>query len=130
MCICRPPAPLPYRPLSAGPILHRHSSSRQLNASQSNLPDVSHLKVPMNRSATPNIPMTSSTDKKSNKVNFFYLNFSLSLFCFVFFSSLLLLFKLCNKFDDTQNQTRIMEYILAQQIYLKLNTVTDDNKSN
>ncbi|XP_065075688.1 membrane-associated guanylate kinase, WW and PDZ domain-containing protein 2 [Ochlerotatus camptorhynchus] len=41
----RPPAPLPYRPMSAGPILHHHpptssSSSRHLNTSQSHLADL------------------------------------------------------------------------------------------
>ncbi|XP_049538938.1 whirlin isoform X2 [Anopheles darlingi] len=35
----RPPAPLPYRPMSAGPILHHHaSSSRHLNASLADIP--------------------------------------------------------------------------------------------
>lgn len=41
-----PPAPLPYRPMSAGPILHHHPpssssvSSRHLNTSQSHLADL------------------------------------------------------------------------------------------
>uniref|UniRef100_A0A182THE1 PDZ domain-containing protein n=1 Tax=Anopheles melas TaxID=34690 RepID=A0A182THE1_9DIPT len=34
----RPPAPLPYRPMSAGPILHHHASSRHLNASLADIP--------------------------------------------------------------------------------------------
>nr|XP_029731007.1 protein lap4 isoform X4 [Aedes albopictus] len=42
----RPPAPLPYRPMSAGPILHHHppssssQASRHLNTSQSHLADL------------------------------------------------------------------------------------------
>ncbi|XP_052565093.1 uncharacterized protein LOC120415418 isoform X5 [Culex pipiens pallens] len=35
----RPPAPLPYRPMSAGPILHHHPT-RHLNTSQSHLADL------------------------------------------------------------------------------------------
>lgn len=36
----RPPAPLPNRPLSAGPPIIRHSSMRHLSMSQSHVPDM------------------------------------------------------------------------------------------
>lgn len=45
MYINSPAAPLPYRPLSAGPILHHHhNSSRQLSGSHGQLSDRSGTK--------------------------------------------------------------------------------------
>jgi hypothetical protein len=68
----RPPAPLPlYRPLSAGPILHHHSSLRNINTSLNNLQ--------LHPSSLQNANKTSANTSNPDKFkvfNFFGLNFS------------------------------------------------------
>lgn len=58
----RPPAPLPYRPSSAGPPIHRHSSLRQLSMSQSHVPDLLASK----KRFTPPPSMSKSMVNKSS----------------------------------------------------------------
>lgn len=58
----RPPAPLPYRPSSAGPSIHRHSSMRHLSMSQSHVPDMLAAK----KRFTPPPSMSKSMVNKSS----------------------------------------------------------------
>lgn len=58
----RPPAPLPYRPSSAGPSVNRHSSMRHLSMSQSHVPDMLAAK----KRFTPPPSMSKSMVNKSS----------------------------------------------------------------
>lgn len=75
----RPACPLPYRPLSAGPILHRHyhhhSSLRQLGGSQSRLTPTKTVGTntptrfnPLNQS-TSSAPAGSKTEETTDAGN-------------------------------------------------------------
>ncbi|CAO1357137.1 unnamed protein product [Diamesa serratosioi] len=68
----RPPAPLPYRPMSAGPQLghHRHSSMRHISMSQSHVPDML-LSTAKKRFTPPPSTTKSSMAKSSiNSLNY------------------------------------------------------------
>lgn len=65
----RPPAPLPYRPSSAGPSIHRHSSMRQLSMSQSHVSDM----VAAKKRFTPPPSMSKSMVNNSS-INSFHGN--------------------------------------------------------
>lgn len=67
----RPPAPLPYRPSSAGPPIHRHSSMRHLSMSQSHMAD---LLVAKKRFTPPPSMVNNSSISFSNYDNQFRQN--------------------------------------------------------
>lgn len=58
----RPPAPLPYRPSSAGPSIHRHSSMRHLSSSQNHASEMLAAK----KRFTPPPSMSKSMVNKSS----------------------------------------------------------------